>query len=352
MSAGTQVNGVRVVRVRLRLTSCRQTGWTRRRRGSGFTYLDATGRRLDPDHVGRIRGLAIPPAWKDVWICPYPNGHLQAVGTDAAGRRQYLYHPSWRIKRDEAKFARVLGAAERLPQARRRILDDLASPGMPVEKACAVAVRLLDLGYFRIGSDAYADAHGSFGLTTLERRHVRQGRDGLVFAFTGKSGVGHRIVIDDPVVLTAIQPMRRRRDDSPRLLAYRGARGWADLDAGTVNAYLADLLGGEMTAKDFRTWHATVLAAAALAVAEEPGLTAASRKRAVRAAVVEVAAYLGNTPAIAKNSYIDPRVPEAYENGVTIDPRVVLADEPPDIKQAHLEKHVLDLLTGGPHATP
>ena len=329
---------------RLRRVSPQMKGWTRRRAGKGFAYLDADGRRLAADDVERIRSLAIPPAWRDVWICPYPNGHIQAVGSDVAGRRQYLYHPDWRLKRDAAKFDRVLGAATRLPAARKRVLQDLALEGMPRGKATAVAVRLLDLGYFRIGSDAYTEDNGSFGLTTLERQHVSRKGDVIVFCFVGKSGIEHCIEIDDTAAFEALDRLRKRRSASKRLLAYQDAKKWADLDASTVNAYLAELLGGEMTAKDFRTWHATVLAAVALRASAEPGDTKASRKRAIKAAVEEVASYLGNTPTIAKNSYIDPRVLDSYESGTTIsvDPSRFRS---PERRQVAIEKAVLALLS-------
>jgi DNA topoisomerase IB len=308
-------------------------------------FLDHHGERItDPDEIQRIRSLAIPPAWQDVWISPYPNGHIQAVGTDDAGRRQYLYHAQWRIKRDQMKFDRVLQAAQKLPAARRAIARDLAREGMPLERANSVAVRLLDLGYFRIGSDIYADTNGSFGLTTLERRHVRKQRDRLVFRFVGKGGIEHTIEIDDPGVLTALESLRRRRGGTDRLLAYQVSRRWRDLDSAAVNTYLADLLE-DITAKDFRTWHATVLAAAALAASDEPGDTRRSRQRAVKAAVQEVADYLGNTPTIAKSSYIDPRVIDLYENGTTIDPEVVRRKyRTPDAKQRTIEQAVLELL--------
>jgi len=320
-------------------------GWTRRRAGKGFTYLDHEGNRLPVEEVERIRSLAIPPAWRDVWICPIANGHIQAVGTDDAGRRQYLYHPDWRVKRDKLKYDRILAAAARLPAARRQVTRDLHAAGMPLERAAAVAVRLLDLGYFRIGSDAYADANGSFGLTTLERQHVRKTKDGLVFRFTGKSGVEHTITIDDDDVMAALSRMRRRRTRSKRLLAYNDAKKWTDLDAAAVNAYLSTVLGGDLTAKDFRTWHGTVLAAAALAASEEPGDTKASRRRAVKAAVEEVASYLGNTPTIAKNSYIDPRVLDLYEAGTVAEVPRMTARTSPARRQSLLEKAVLDLLS-------
>ena len=330
---------------RLRRISPGSKGYTRRRAGSGFAYLDEAGLRIsDADVIERIRSLAIPPAWQNVWICPYPNGHIQAVGTDDAGRRQYLYHQQWRIKRDKMKFDRVLRAARQLPAARRAITRDLGLGGMPLERADALAVRLLDLGYFRIGSDIYADTNGSFGLTTLEKRHVRKHRDKLVFRFTGKSGIEHSIEIDDPEVLTALDSLRRRRGGTERLLAYQLERRWRDLDSAAVNQYLNGLLE-DLTAKDFRTWHATVLAAAALAASDEPGDTKASRRRAVKAAVDEVAQYLGNTPTIAKNSYIDPRVIDLYENGTTIDRRILTRHKNPATRQRALEKAVLDLLS-------
>ena len=329
---------------RLRTVSPASRGWTRRRAGRGFVYLDSDGARLPETEVERIRSLAIPPAWTDVWICPVPHGHIQAVGSDVAGRRQYLYHPDWRLKRDAAKFDRVLGAATRLPAARKRVLRDLALEGMPRARAAAAAVRLLDLGYFRIGNDAYTEDNGSFGLTTLERQHVRRRGDVIVFCFVGKSGIEHCIEIDDTAAIEALDRMRKRRSASKRLLAFQDSARWADLDAATVNTYLGELLDGEMTAKDFRTWHATVLAAAALRVSDEPGDTKASRRRAIKAAVQEVASYLGNTPTIAKNSYIDPRVLDSYESGTTIavDPSRFRS---PERRQAAVEKAVLALLS-------
>jgi DNA topoisomerase IB len=215
---------------------------------------------------------------------------------------------------------------------------------MPLERAAAVAVRLLDLGYFRIGNDFYADANGSFGLTTLERHHVRRNGSGLVFRFVGKSGIEHLITITDAAVMEALQVMRTRRDRGTRLLAYRDGSSWVDLSSGTVNAYLAELFGGGMTAKDFRTWHATVIAAEVLAASDEPGDTATSRKRAVRQAVAEVSGYLGNTPAMARASYIDPRVIDLYEAGTTIGEVARRSHADPDRRQAALERAVLDLL--------
>jgi DNA topoisomerase-1 len=329
---------------RLRTVDPSTKGWTRRRVGKGFAYYDEHGERLGPEEVERVKSLVIPPAWEDVWICPFPNGHLQAVGVDAAGRRQYLYHPDWRTKRDAMKFERVTKIAGKLARTREAVTEHLALEGMPLERAAATAVRLLDRGYFRIGSDAYADDEGGFGLTTLERRHVRRRGKVLVFKFLGKSGVEHTIEIDDPLAIEAVESMRRRRSKDERLMAYKELRRWLALDAARVNEYLRESTGGEMTAKDFRTWHATVLAAAALAESDEPGDTKASRKRAVRKAMVEVAEYLGNTPAIARSSYVDPRVIDRYESGTTISSATRRRYKTPEERQAALERAVLRLL--------
>jgi len=330
--------------VRLRTVSAASPGWTRRRAGRGFRYLDESGAPLRAEDVARVKALVIPPAWQEVWICPVPNGHLQAVGVDAAGRKQYLYHPQWRVQRDAEKFARVTDVARRLPRTRAAVLADLARDGMPLERAGAAAVRLLDLGYFRIGSDVYTDDNGSFGLTTLERRHVRRKGDRLVFCFVGKSGVEHCIEIDDPPSVSAVEAMRRRRSEDVRLLAFKDARRWSALDAARVNDYLRTVSGAEITAKDFRTWHATVLAAVALAGSPEHGTTKASRARAVRAAMVEVAAYLGNTPAIARASYVDPRVIDKYESGETIAGTLRRRFPDDDARQVAVERAVLRLL--------
>jgi DNA topoisomerase I len=329
---------------RTRRSSPDQPGWTRRRAGKGFVYLDEAGNRLPEEDAQRVRDLVIPPAWTDVWVCPWPNGHLQAVGTDDAGRRQYLYHPDWRAKRDSEKFDRMLTFGKALSRARELVLADLGREGMPLERACAAAVRLLDLGYFRIGNDVYADENGSFGLTTLERRHVRRRQDRLVFAFVGKSGIEHRIEIDDAVVVEAIDVMRRRRGSDLRLLSYKEGRSWRSVLPALVNEYVRSSTGIEATAKDFRTWHATVLAAAALAETPEHGETAASRKRAVSGAMKEVASFLGNTPTLARSAYVDPRVIEAYEEGRTIAAATRRTHDTPDARQAALERATLRLL--------
>jgi len=329
---------------RLRRTFPDQPGWTRRRAGKGFVYLNEHGNRLDAEQVQRCKELVIPPAWKDVWITPHANGHLQAVGTDDAGRRQYLYHPQWRSSRDAAKFDRILDFGKALSKARERVLADIGAEGMSLERACAVAVRLLDLGYFRIGNDVYTDTNGSFGLTTLLKEHVTRHGKGLRFCFVGKSGVEHCIDIDDPSVTEALDVMRRRRGGGDRLLAWKDGSHWRDLGSSDVNDYIRSCFGIDATAKDFRTWHATVIAAAALAESTEPGQTKASRKRAVSSTMKEVALFLGNTPTLARTAYVDPRVVEAYERGRTITVRGRF--DSADARQAALERAVLKLLTG------
>lgn len=304
---------------RLRRTFPSQPGWTRRRAGRGFVYLDGGGDRLPEAEVERIRALVIPPAWREVWICPDERGHLQAVGLDDAGRKQYLYHPDWRAHRDRLKFERVrlLGAA--LPRVRRRVAADLALEGVSLERACAAATRLLDLGAFRIGNDVYADENGGFGLTSLERRHVRRRGEDLVFDFVGKSGVEHHVEIADADVIAVIEQMRRRRGDTA-LLAFRDAGRWRRVTPELVNEYLREVTRLDVSAKDFRTWHATVTAAVALAQAG-PAPTRTARARAVRQAMTAASELLGNSPALARSAYVDPAVVDAYEDGRTISRR-------------------------------
>jgi DNA topoisomerase-1 len=328
---------------RLRRSSPDRPGWTRRRAGRGFVYLDDSGARLSAQDAQRVKDLVIPPAWEDVWVCPWSNGHLQAVGTDDAGRRQYLYHPDWRTRRDGEKYRRMLAFGRALSKAREQVLLDLGTEGVSQECACAVAVRLLDLGYFRIGNDVYAEENNSFGLTTLERRHVRREGRVLVFDFTGKSGIEHRIEIDDRGAVDVLEVMRRRRGGDDRLLAWKDGRRWRPVDSALVNEYIGRTTGVEATAKDFRTWHATVLAATALAEAGEAA-TKTARKRAEVAAMKEVAEYLGNTPALTRSAYVDPRVVDAYEEGRTIEGATRRRYQNADARQAALERAVLRLL--------
>ncbi len=259
----------------------------------------------------------IPPAWQDVWICPLANGHLQAVGTDAAGRRQYLYHPDWREQRDRAKHDRVLEVATRLPRARARVTKYLALDGMPRERALATAFRLLDLGLFRVGGEAYADENGSFGLATIEKRHVRISGDSIAFTFRSKSAQDQCVIVTDRQAREAVAMLLKRRGGGPQLLAYLSSRRWRDITSRDINEFVKEVVGGDVSAKDFRTWHGTVVAAEALASSGE-ATSPAARRRALRAAAEEVAEQLGNTPTVARKSYMDPRVIDRFESGETI----------------------------------
>jgi DNA topoisomerase I len=261
--------------------------------------------------------LVIPPAWQDVWICPYENGHLQAVGTDDAGRRQYLYHPDWRAKRDRAKHDRVLEVGRRLPRARAKVRRYLAEEGMSRRRALATAFRLLDLGLFRIGGEAYADENGSYGLATIEKRHVCITGDSIVFTYQAKSGQEHHVTVIDKPARDAVATLLRRRGGGPQLLAYRNGRRWRDVTSRDINDFVKEVVGGEVSAKDFRTWHGTVVAAETLA-ASEVASSPAQRRRALRKAAEAVAEQLGNTPTVARKAYMDPRVADRFEAGETI----------------------------------
>jgi len=321
-------------------------GLTRRRRGTGFSYEDARGRPVrDEAALERIRGLAIPPAWTDVWICADPQGHLQAVGVDAAGRRQYLYHSVWRERQDIDKFQRVESFARALPDLRERLERDLCLDGAPKERVMAAAVRLLDRATFRIGSEEYADRHGSFGLATIRKSHVHVDGPTLIFDYVAKAGVRQVHRIDDPLLVPVVERLKRRRSGGLELLAYREDRRWRDVRSTDINAYLKDLLGEEHSAKDFRTWHATVLAAIDIARVSEPGGRVAAR-RSVAATVRRVADHLGNTPSVCRASYIDPRVFDRFREGLTVAP--ALRGVPADDEQAReaVERAVLDLLGG------
>ena len=297
---------------RLRRVCCTDPGLGRRRAGRGFLYVDADGARVtDPDVLARIRALVIPPAWTDVWICSHPFGHIQAVGTDARGRRQYRYHDLWRQRRDREEFAAVL------PRLRRACTRDLARPEPDRRRVLACAVRMLDLGFFRIGSEGYAEENQSYGLATMRKEHVRVDGDVVIFDYAAKGGKRRIQSVVDPEVHDVVRALNRRRGGGRELLAYREGRRWVDVKSADINAYIKEVTGGEFTAKDFRTWTATVLAAVALAVSSEARSTAA-RKRAVTRAMREVAHYLGNTPAVCRSSYVDPRLVDRYAEGATI----------------------------------
>jgi DNA topoisomerase I len=335
---------------RLRTVSPNDPGWTRRRAGKGFVYLDQAGRRLPAEDVERCRLLVIPPAWEQVWICPRPNGHLQAVGTDAAGRRQYIYHEQWRRLRDKSKHDRVLTVAGRLPTARRAVAKDLQLDGMPMERALGTAFRLLDLGFFRIGGEAYAEQNNSYGLATIQKQHVSIEGDNVVFDYVAKSGQERYVALADDLVRQAVRDLLRRRGGGPELLAYRDGKTWRDVTSADINTYIKERVGEDVSAKDFRTWHGTVIAAVALAEANQEARTESARQRAVSRAMREVSEYLGNTPAVARKSYVDPRVVDLFYDGVTIAPDLASTDDDLGDGTTHgrIERAVLNLLVGDP----
>ena len=328
---------------------CSAPGITRKRRGKGFTYHDdMTGERItEPEVIARIRDLGIPPAWKEVWICPFPMGHIQATGTDAAGRKQYIYHSLWRARKDQAKFDHMLDFARALPKMRWAWNRDLELDGMPKERVLACAARLLDLGFFRIGTEGYAEQNDSYGLATMQKRHVSLADGIITFDYRAKSGKRRiqRIVDDD--VYEIIATLKRRRGGGDDLLAYRPDGRWVDVKSPDINEYLKSLTGETFTAKDFRTWNATVLAAVSL-VSFVGAKSKTARNRAISQACKDVARYIGNTPAVCRASYIDPRVFDRFRSGWTIAPALedlgVGATFGEIETQATIEEAVLDLI--------
>lgn len=307
--------------MRLRRSRSTERGIRRVRAGRGFFYRDAAGARIaDPELLDRIVRLAIPPAWSDVWIAPYPNSHIQATGIDAAGRQQYLYHPLWRQQKDRAKFDRMLALAEALPAARRGVTRDLRGEVLSRERVLAGAFRLLDSGALRIGSERYADENGTFGLSTLLCAHaVVHDGDVVRLRFPAKSGQAWESELRDRDLAPLVAALKRRGGRA-RLLAWNHAGEWHPVSADEINADLRQRTGGEFSAKDFRTLRGTATAALALA-RMGPEATERARRRAIAEAVQEAAAVLGNTPAIARSSYIDPRLLDRYAHGETIDAR-------------------------------
>jgi DNA topoisomerase IB len=294
-------------------------GYRRRRAGRGFAYHDTDGALIKDDRLDRIRGLAIPPAWRDVWICPWPNGHIQATGFDAAGRRQYRYHDQWRARRDAEKHQRVLEIAHQLPDVRDEVVAALRTRGLNRERVLATAIRLLDLAAFRIGSEQYAEENGTYGLATLRREHVRVRGERTYFSYTAKGGIEREVELTDRPTATVVRQLLERPEGTgEELLAYQVEDGsWRDVTSSEINAYLKEISGAEITAKDFRTWNATVLMAAKLAEAPLP-TSRTARKKIVNAAYKQVSEQLGNTPAVCKASYVDPRVVDRFENGETV----------------------------------
>jgi DNA topoisomerase I len=334
---------------RLRRADCSSPGITRRGRGKGWEFFDAEGNKVtDPATIERCKALAIPPAWSDVWICPHPNGHLQAVGTDDAGRRQYRYHDEWRRRRDAEKFDRMLDFAEVLPDLRRTCAEHLAATAEPTRgRVLACAVRLLDFGFFRVGGSPRSAEVESFGLTTIRKEHVTVSGDVVTFDYPAKGGIDRTMATVDPDVREVVATLRRRRSGGEELLAFKEAGAWVDVTARDVNEFIKTHAGEDFSAKDFRTWHATVLAAVALSVAGFAD-TPYQRKRAEVHAASHVAHYLGNTPTVARDSYIDPRVFDRYRSRYVIGVLEDLAEGNTDGQPAmhgRIEQAVIDLLT-------
>jgi DNA topoisomerase I len=305
-----------------------EPGLTRRRRGRGFSYHDVDGSVItDPAEVARLKALVVPPAWQDLWISPDPRGHIQAIGTDAAGRRQYRYHEDWRRARDVVKYDRVLTLGARLADVRAEIVHRLEQPGLRRDRVLAAAVRMLDIGVFRAGGEQYApsddDEDGTFGLATLRREHVALRRGAVVFSYPAKGNIPRSLALRDPLLHRVVGSLLRRQGGGEELLAYKVKRDWCDVKTSDLNGAVKELAGEEYTCKDLRTWNATVLAAVALAAgAAEKGVPASvrARKRVVSAAVKQVSEHLGNTPTVARSSYVDPRVLERFEGGRTVLP--------------------------------
>jgi DNA topoisomerase-1 len=326
--------------MRLRRSVLTTPGIARKRRGKGFAYYAPSGDLLaDGDTLQRIKDLVIPPAWRKVWISPYPNGHIQAVGTDAAGRRQYLYHQAWQQERAEEKFDRVLELSKELPAWRSRIAQDLAGRGLTRDRVLALALHLLDHGYFRAGGEEYAEEHESYGMATLLCEHVTVRRDAVAFDYPAKSGVRRTLEVEDAQVVRAVRALLRRSARTERLLVCRSASGWIDIRADDLNARFKELVGDDYSIKDLRTWHGTVLGAAAFADAD-PAVSQRVAKRVEAAVMREVAEELGNTPAVARGSYVDPRVVTGYQQGLTIEAAARRAGRArrPDAAQQILEK--------------
>jgi len=312
--------------------------------------MDESGERIeDPEVLDRIWALAIPPAWEEVWICADPLGHIQATGMDARGRKQYRYHDRWRERRDREKFDAMVDFARALPKLREQVQRDLRKRKLSHERVLACAVWLLDRGFFRIGSEDYAEENETYGIATMRKRHVAMKGQRVVFDYEAKGGKRRVQVVGDRAIAGLVRTLRDRRGGGHELLAYRNEDAWRDVRSTDINDYIKETIGPEHSAKDFRTWNATVLAAVVLAASarERDMTTKGGRARAKRDAVKEVARYLGNTPAVCRASYIDPTVFDRLDGGLTVGGVFErLPEDPADWPeiQRPIEEAVLDLI--------
>ncbi|MGV0585188.1 DNA topoisomerase IB [Mycobacteroides chelonae] len=331
--------------MRLRRSTPDAPGFARKRRGKGFAYYAANGDLLtDEQTLRRIKSLVIPPAWTQVWISPHPNGHIQAVGQDTAGRRQYIYHTSWQNERAEEKFDRVLDLSRRLPALRACLDEDLDARGATRRRVLALGLRLLDHGHFRSGGDEYADDNDSYGVATLLAEHVLVRGQSVTFDYPAKSGVQQHFEVTDAKAAQTVRALLRINDGSHRLLQYRNGSGCQEIHSGDLNDHFRDLVGDEFSVKDLRTWHATVLAAVGFAKATS---AADTKQRAKVASTVmkDVGTALGNTAAVARDAYVDPRVVLSYEHGRTIGAAVRrAAHKKSEVAEAILDKATYQLI--------
>ena len=296
----------------------RRGGWRREGRKGHFRYLDSRGKRIaDPEKIERIEELAIPPAWRDVWISPRPKAKLQATGLDRAGRRQYLYHPEFRAQQEQEKFDSLVRFAERLPELRKAMSEHMAREPFDPEWTCALAIRLINLGWFRVGTERYARTTRTFGITTLRKSHVSVRGSRISFRYRGKHRAWVRTAVVDEELAAAMKEVLRL-PGGRQLFRYRYEDSFANLTGARLNEYINEYLGEEFTAKDFRTWGGTLLAAIALAE-HGPVEREAEARRVVAAVMRKVGERLGNTPAVARSSYVSPAVVEQYLDGRTID---------------------------------
>ncbi|MEN8581523.1 DNA topoisomerase IB [Burkholderia sp. RS01] len=332
--------------MRLRHSNATGRGYRRVAAGTGFSYRDLDGSTLPPGPVrDRLESIGIPPAWTDVWIAPFENGHIQATGLDAVGRRQYIYHPEWRERKDRVKFDRALQLAESLPAARRLVTMDLRSDGVTRQRVLAAAFRMLDSGSLRVGSERYTNENGSHGLATLLCAHVHVRKNRLKLSFPAKSGkTWESEIVDED--LAALVRVLKRRGGNARLLAYKDGRTWHPLTSADINGYVKERTGSDFTAKDFRTLRGTAAAAVGLAQGG-PQKTVAARKGVISTAIQDAAAVLGNTPSIARKSYVDPRLLDHFSSGETIDPKRLESVESELRALLYREGEVVALRGGG-----